>query len=128
MLQSESLGTNAFGVALIGLGVKYVPLLIQAIDLVRQSAIEAAIADESGDRRALYARYRHSRGNSSPGRITAEIQATPRERIAPAISAIDVRLCNAWRHTRVTARLRQNRSFLPYLHVTSVEEQRFSFV
>jgi hypothetical protein len=58
MLRSESLGTTAFGVALIGLGVNYVPLLIHAIDLVRQSAIEAAIADESGDRRALYARYR----------------------------------------------------------------------
>src|SRR4029453_4181353 len=45
-LRTETLGSTPFCVALIGLGVNYVPLLIHAIDLVRQSAIEAAIADE----------------------------------------------------------------------------------
>ena len=43
VLRSGSLGTTTFGVALIGLGVNYVPLLIHAIDLVHQSAVEAAI-------------------------------------------------------------------------------------
>ena len=38
--------------------MNYVPLLIHAIDLVHQSAVEAAIAGEGLDRRALYAKYR----------------------------------------------------------------------
>jgi hypothetical protein len=58
LVRSESLALTAFGVGLIGLGVNYVPLLIHAIDLVRQSAVEAAIADEPSDRRTLYAKYR----------------------------------------------------------------------
>src|SRR5262249_22610973 len=58
VLRSQSLGMTAFGIALIGLGVNYIPLLIHAIELVRRSAVEAAIADEACDRRALYAKYR----------------------------------------------------------------------
>jgi hypothetical protein len=34
------------------------PLLIQAIDLVHRSAVEAAISHEALDRRGLYAKYR----------------------------------------------------------------------
>jgi hypothetical protein len=65
------LGENPFGAPLpqvtddagtpsrsFGLGVNYVPLLIHAIDLVRRSAVAAAIADEAFDRRSLYAKYR----------------------------------------------------------------------
>lgn len=58
VVRSRSLGMTALGVALIGLGVNYVPLLIHAIDLVRRSAVAAAIADEAFDRRSLYAKYR----------------------------------------------------------------------
>jgi hypothetical protein len=58
VLRSGSPGATAFGVALIGVGVNYIPLLIHAVDLVRRSAVEATIADEGSDRRALYARYR----------------------------------------------------------------------
>jgi hypothetical protein len=58
LLRSGSLAMTAFGVALIGLGVNYAPLLVHAIDLVRRSAVEATIADEALDRRALYAKYR----------------------------------------------------------------------
>jgi len=39
VVRSRSLGMTALGVALIGLGVNYVPLLIHAIDLVRRSAV-----------------------------------------------------------------------------------------
>jgi hypothetical protein len=52
------LGMTAFRVALIGVGVNYVPLLIHATDLVRRSAVAAAIIDEAFDRRSLYAKYR----------------------------------------------------------------------
>src|SRR4029450_13327835 len=58
VLRSGSLGTTAFGIALIGLGANYVPLLVHAVDLVRKSAVETAIADDAFDRRALYAKYR----------------------------------------------------------------------
>ena len=58
LLRSKSLGMTALGVALIGLGVNYLPLLIHAIDLVRRSGVQAVIADEGGDRRELYAKYR----------------------------------------------------------------------
>ena len=58
VVRSRSLGMTALGVALIGLGVNYVPLLIHAIDLVRRSAVAAATADEAFDRRSLYAKYR----------------------------------------------------------------------
>jgi len=58
VLRSRSLEMTALGIALVGVGVNYVPLLIHAIELVRRSAVEAAIADEARDRRALYAKYR----------------------------------------------------------------------
>jgi hypothetical protein len=58
VLRSASVGMAACGVALIGLGVNYVPLLIHAIDLVRRSGVESAIADEPSDRRVLYTKYR----------------------------------------------------------------------
>lgn len=58
MVRSGSPGATVLGVLLIGLGVNYVPLVIHAIDLVRRSAVEATIADEADDRRALYAKYR----------------------------------------------------------------------
>jgi hypothetical protein len=58
LFRSGSLLMTAFGVALIGLGVNYIPLLIHAIDLVRRSGVQSAIADEASDRRALYAKYR----------------------------------------------------------------------
>jgi|SRR6516162_9381900 hypothetical protein len=58
LVRSGSVGTTAFGVALIGFGTNYVPLLIHAIGLVRGSGVEEAIADEACDRRALYAKYR----------------------------------------------------------------------
>jgi hypothetical protein len=58
LVRSRSVGATAFGVALIGLGVNYVPLLIHAIGLVRGSGVEDAIAEEAGDRPALYAKYR----------------------------------------------------------------------
>src|SRR5262245_10579408 len=56
VLRSGSVETTALGVALIGLGVNYVPLLIHAIDLVRRSGVESALADEASDRQALYAK------------------------------------------------------------------------
>ena len=56
--QSTSVEGAVFGVALIGIGVNYVPMLIHAIDLVRRSAVDATVADQSPDRRALYAKYR----------------------------------------------------------------------
>jgi hypothetical protein len=58
VLRSGSFATTTFGVALIGLGVNYVPLLVHAIDLVRHSAVDVTIADHGLDRRALYAKYR----------------------------------------------------------------------
>src|SRR5262245_21151360 len=58
VLRSGSVEMTVFGVALVGLGVNYIPLLIHAIDLVRRSAVESAIADEGSDRQALYAKYR----------------------------------------------------------------------
>lgn len=58
LLRSTSLEGAAFGLALIGLGVNYVPLLIHAVDLVRRSAVNATMADEALDRRALFAKYR----------------------------------------------------------------------
>jgi len=58
VVRSGSFGMTAFGVALIGLGVNYIPLLIHAIDLVRRSGVDAAIGDEGLDRGALYAKYR----------------------------------------------------------------------
>ena len=58
LLRSGSVEMNALGVALVGLGVNYVPLLFHAIDLVRRSGVESAIADEGCDRQALYAKYR----------------------------------------------------------------------
>jgi len=56
--RTRSVGGIAFGIALIGLGVNYVPLLLHAIDLVRRQKADAEIADENGDRRAMYAKYR----------------------------------------------------------------------
>jgi hypothetical protein len=58
VLRSGSLAATTFGVALIGLGVNYVPLLVHAIDLVRHSTVEATTAGHALDRRALYAKYR----------------------------------------------------------------------
>jgi hypothetical protein len=52
VVRSRSLGMTALGVD-IGLGVNYVPLLIHATDLVRRSAVAAAIIDEAFDRRSL---------------------------------------------------------------------------
>jgi hypothetical protein len=58
LFRGGSPGVKALGVALIGLGLNYVPLLIHAVDLVRRHDVQAEIADEAGDRRALYAKYR----------------------------------------------------------------------
>jgi len=58
VLRSGSIGATGFGVALIGIGANYVPLLIHAIDLTRRSAVNAEIAGEAGDQPALYANYR----------------------------------------------------------------------
>ena|SRR5215831_2589368 len=58
VLRSGSVEMTVFGVALVGLGANYVPLLLHAIDLVRRSGVEAAIADDVSDRQALYVKYR----------------------------------------------------------------------
>jgi hypothetical protein len=56
--KSASPSGMAFGVGLIGLGLNYLPLLIHAIDLVRRGTVDAEIADEAGDRAAMFAKYR----------------------------------------------------------------------
>jgi len=58
IVRSTSFSGAAFGIALIGLGVNYVPLLIHSVDLVRRSLVHATIADEASDRHALFAKYR----------------------------------------------------------------------
>jgi len=49
LFRSTSLTGAAFGIALIGVGANYVPMLVHAIDLVRHTAVQAAIVDEASD-------------------------------------------------------------------------------
>ena len=56
--RSQSLTWTLFGVYLVTLGVNYVPLLLYAIGIVRRGSAQAEIADEAGDRRRLFQRYR----------------------------------------------------------------------
>jgi hypothetical protein len=58
LFRSASLAETTFGIALIGIGTNYLPLLIHAVDLVRHTTVETAIAEEASDRRALFAKYR----------------------------------------------------------------------
>jgi hypothetical protein len=56
--RSESIGGTLVGAYLVSLGINYVPLLLYAIDIARQGTAQAEIADEAGDRRALFRKYR----------------------------------------------------------------------
>jgi len=58
VLRSGSMAVAAFGIALIGIGANYVPLLIHAIDLTLTSAVARELAGEADARQALYAKYR----------------------------------------------------------------------
>jgi len=56
--RSHSAGGTLFGRYLLLLGVNYIPLLCHAVDLWRHGTAEAEIADEPGDRREVFRRYR----------------------------------------------------------------------
>ena len=51
-------GLTLFGVYLLCLGINYLPLLTHAVSLVRSRSVSREIADELGDRRTTFARYR----------------------------------------------------------------------
>jgi hypothetical protein len=46
------------GAYLLSLGINYVPLLLHVIDIARQGSAGLEIADELGDRRAAFRKYR----------------------------------------------------------------------
>jgi hypothetical protein len=48
----------AFGAYLLLLGMNYVPLLLHAIDMARHGTAGEEIADEPGDKRAAFSKYR----------------------------------------------------------------------
>ena len=54
----HSLRMILFGVYLLAVGINYVPLLWHAIDMVHGGSAHAEIADELGDKRAAFRKYR----------------------------------------------------------------------
>jgi len=56
--KSHSTGGMVFGVYLLLIGVNYVPMLIQAISLVKNGTARDEIADELEDKQRLFRKYR----------------------------------------------------------------------
>jgi len=56
--RNHSMRGAAFGSYLLTVGVNYVPLLLHAISLVRHNGAQREIADELGDRRRAFRKYR----------------------------------------------------------------------
>ena len=58
LLRSQSTEGVLFGVYLLSLSLNYIPMLAFAIALSRRGQPETEIADELGDRRRLFRKYR----------------------------------------------------------------------
>jgi hypothetical protein len=58
LLRSQGIGGTLFGAYLVSVGINYVPLLLHAVDIARRGTARAEIADEAGDRKALFRKYR----------------------------------------------------------------------
>jgi len=48
----------AWGIYMLGVGINYLPLLLNAISITRRGSARKEIADELGDRRAAFRKYR----------------------------------------------------------------------
>jgi hypothetical protein len=58
LIRSQSAGGVLFGAYLVSLSLNYIPMLAYAISLSRRGHPEAEFADELGDRRQLFRKYR----------------------------------------------------------------------
>jgi len=48
----------AWGIYMLGVGINYLPLLLHAISITRRGSAQKEIAEELGDRRAAFRKYR----------------------------------------------------------------------
>ena len=48
----------AWGIYMVGVGINYLPLLLHAISITRRGSAQKETADELGDRRAAFRKYR----------------------------------------------------------------------